>query len=92
MPVNHYCTQKVCEFQQKIKYSQNSATIYLRRTKYRFFDGLCQNTQKNRKKRKTELKHCLFRDASVNWKPAQTGRHSRAPSSLHYAVTSQGKR
>ena len=43
-----------------------------------FFDGLCQNTQKNRKKRKTELKHCLFRDASVNWKPAQTGRHSRA--------------
>ena len=24
--------------------------------KNRFFDGLCQNTQKNRKKRKTELK------------------------------------
>ena len=57
MPVNLYYTQKVRGFQQeKIKYSKNSATIYLRRTKYRFFDGLCQNTQKNRKNRKTELK------------------------------------
>ena len=37
-------------------------------------------------------KHCLFRETSVNWKTAPTVRHSRAPSSLHYAVTSQGKR
>ena len=35
MPVNLYYTQKVRGFQQeKIKYSKNSATIYLRRTKH----------------------------------------------------------
>ena len=35
MPVNLYYTQKVREFQQKkIKYSKNSAIIYLRRTKH----------------------------------------------------------
>ena len=35
MSVNLYYTQKVRRFQQeKIKYSKNSATIYLRRTKH----------------------------------------------------------
>ena len=84
---------------EKLRHSQRRETDppspRLRRTgdscqqKKRFFDGLWQNTQKSRKNRKTEWKHCLFREASANWKPAPTARHSRVPASFHYAATSR---